>query len=75
MLERFAASRQSAASFCASESIGLGTLRRWRQATSSPARAITAATPSGFLDVGALGSRLTIEVDLGGGVVLRVQRG
>jgi hypothetical protein len=75
VLERLAASGLSASAFCGAESISLATLRRW-QAQAGSARVPRAAAPRGFLDLGALGGgALTIEVDLGGGVVLRVRRG
>jgi hypothetical protein len=53
--------------------LGLATLRRWRNET-DPGPGRRAAVPSGFLDLGALGNRITIEVDLGGGVVVRMRR-
>jgi len=52
----------------------LATLRRWKDEGRS-ARVERPVTPSGVLDLGALGGAITIEVDLGGDVVLRVRRG
>jgi hypothetical protein len=74
VLERLAASGLSASAFCVAESISLATLRRWQEQAGS-ARVPRAAAPSGFVDLGALGGAITIEVDLGGGVLLRVRRG
>lgn len=73
VLQRLAASDQGVAAFCRAESISVGTLRRWKEADSGTAR--VPPTPSGFLDLGALGGAITIEVELGGGVMLRVRRG
>lgn len=75
VLARFAASGASVAAFCRSESISVGTLRRW-QSLSDRDEAPRSAAP-GFVDLGALGGggALTIELDLGGGCVLRVRRG
>jgi len=74
LLERLASSEQSVSAFCCEESISSATLRRWKsEAVPTPVRGAT--IPSGFLDLGALGGSITIEVDLGGGVVLRVRRG
>jgi hypothetical protein len=64
--------------FCRSESISLATLRRWRDEAGAGGVA-PGATPSGFLDLGPLtgvgAGAITIEVDLGGGMTLRVRRG
>lgn len=75
VLARFAASGASVAAFCRSESISVATLRRW-QSLSDGDEAPRCAAP-GFVDLGALGGGggLTIELDLGGGCVLRVRRG
>jgi len=77
VLQRFAASDLGMAAFCRSESISVGTLRRWKEEGSGVSADVVPhrSTPSGFLDLGALGSAITIEVDLGGGVMLRVRRG
>lgn len=75
LLLRLAASGQSVSAFCRAESISVQTLRRWQGEAQGDDTA-AAETRSGFVDLGALGGRaLTIEVDLGGGVVLRVRRG
>jgi len=75
VLARFAASEVSVAAFCRSESISVGTLRRW-QSLNDRDDTPRAAAP-GFVELGALGGggALTIELDLGGGLVLRVRRG
>jgi transposase-like protein len=74
VLKRFSESGASLAVFCRSESISVATLRRWQAEHGDDAQ--RAAAPRGFLDLGALGGgALTIEVDLGGGVLLRVRRG
>lgn len=79
VLQRWAASDLGLAGFCRSESISVGTLRRWKDEHSEPEvsedRVPRVAAPSGFLDLGALGGAISLEVDLGGGVVLRVRRG
>ncbi|MEK6807384.1 MAG: transposase [Pseudomonadota bacterium] len=77
VLERLASSGERVSAFCRSESINVGTLRRWQAAGSSVREdhKPRLSAPSGFLDLGALGGAITIEVDLGGGVVLRVRRG
>ena len=77
VLQRLAASDLGMAAFCRGESISVGTLRRWKEAGSgvNAARVSRTAAPSGFLDLGALGGAISIEVDLGGGVILRVRRG
>lgn len=75
VLERLAGSDESVSAFCRAESIILATLHRWRGETdSAPGPVRSAAAPSGFLNLGALGGAITIEVDLGSGVVLRVRR-
>jgi len=76
LLARFAASGAGVGTFCRSESISVATLRRW-QAQRGSDEAQRDAAPRGFVDLGALagGGALTIEMDLGGGVVLRVRRG
>lgn len=53
----------------------MATLRRW-QSLSDGDEAPRSAAP-GFVDLGALGGggALTVELDLGGGVVLRLRRG
>lgn len=74
MLARFSGCGASLAAFCRSESISVATLRRWQAEHGDGAQ--REAAPRGFLDLGALGGGgLTIEVDLGGGVLLRVRRG
>lgn len=77
VLQRLAASDQGVVAFCRSESISVETLRRWKEAGSSVSaeRAPRTTAPSGFLDLGALGGAISLEVDLGGGVMLRVRRG
>jgi hypothetical protein len=76
VLDRLASSRQSVSAFCQAKSIGLATLRRWKGETDAPAvRTHRSPVPSGFVDLGALGGALTIELELGGGVVLRVRLG
>lgn len=78
VLERLAASDLGMAGFSRSESISMATLRRWKEeAGSTGVERVAAGAPSGFLDLGALGGggAITIEVDLGGGVLLRVRRG
>ena len=76
VLERLAASDLGMAGFSRSESISMATLRRWKdEAGSAGIERAATVTPSGFLDLGALGGAITIEVDLGGGVMLRVRRG
>lgn len=75
VLKRFASSGASVAEFCRAEPIGVATLRRWQSEAHSDD---TPRAPApGFLDLGALGGggALMIEVDLGGGAVLRVRRG
>lgn len=72
VLTRFSRSGVSLAAFCQSESISVATLRRWQAEHGDDTRE---AAPRGFVDLGALGGALTIEVDLGGGVLLRVRRG
>lgn len=74
VLARYSGSGASVAAFCRCESISVATLRRWQAEHGDDAQ--REATPGGFVDLGALGGgTLTIEVDLGGGVVLRVKRG
>lgn len=77
VLERLATSAVGMAAFCREESISVATLRRWKDEGSgvSADRVPRAATLSGFVDLGALGGAISIEVDLGGGVMLRVRRG
>ena len=76
VLQRLAASDVGMAAFCRAESISMATLRRWKEeAGSAGVKRVAAAAPSGFLDLGALGGAISIEVDLGGGVMLRVRRG
>jgi len=76
VLDRLASSDERVSAFCRSESISAATLRRWKSELHPiPAPARCPTVPSGFLDLGALGGAITIEVDLGGGVVLRVRRG
>ncbi|MGH8430312.1 MAG: IS66 family insertion sequence element accessory protein TnpA [Solimonas sp.] len=74
VLERLARSEQSVSAFCRAESISPGTLHRWKDEV-GPTPVRRAAVPSGFLDLGALSAAIVIEVDLGGGVMLRVRRG
>ncbi len=75
VLARFAASGAGVGAFCRSESISVATLRRWQAGRGDDAQ--REAAPRRFLDLGALsgGGALTIEVNLGGGVILRVRRG
>ena len=76
VLDRLASGDESVSAFFRAESISLATLRRWKgEMDPAPRSARRAPVPSGFLDLGALGGALTIEVDLGAGVVLRVRRG
>ena len=76
VLKRLGASEQSVSAFCRAESVSLATLRRWKSETDAAPRPLrSAAVPSGFLDLGGLGGAITIEVDLGSGMVLRVRRG
>lgn len=77
VLARYAGSGMSVAEFCRSELISVATLRRW-QSEARGDDAPHAVAPAGFVDLGAVGgggSAVTIEVDLGGGVLLRVRRG
>lgn len=63
VLERLASSGESVSALCRSESISLGTLRRWQAGSNvREDHKPRAPAPSGFLD-------------LGGGVLLRVRRG
>lgn len=74
VLKRFASSGASVAEFCRAQPISVATLRRWQSAVDGDDAPGVAAP--GFVDVGALGGgALTVELDLGGGVVLRVRRG
>jgi len=75
VLKRFSSSGASVAEFCRAESISVATLRRWQSEVDGDD---TPRAPApGFLDLGALGGggALMIEVDLGGGMLLRVRRG
>lgn len=76
VLKRYSSSGASVAEFCRSEPISVATLRRWQLEFDGDDR-LRAPAPRGFLDLGAVsgGGALTIEVDLGGGVLLRVRRG
>ncbi|MGH7179973.1 MAG: IS66 family insertion sequence element accessory protein TnpA [Tepidisphaeraceae bacterium] len=78
MLSRFPGSGQSVAAFCRAESISVGSYHRWRtQLRMEKPELGEASQRPAFLDLGALsaGSALTLELDFGGGVTLRVRRG
>ena len=86
LLERFAVSGLTQAAFCAREGIGLSTFGRWRDrlrkasvpecddGASMPVFAgIDLDSPGETISNGA-GSGWDVELDLGGGCVLRVRR-
>ncbi|MCE2647087.1 MAG: hypothetical protein LW835_18210 [Burkholderiaceae bacterium] len=87
LVARQLAGRESVARFCARERIGLGSFYRWRSRLGSDAAAVARAASGpgvpGFVDLGELrlqaqdgiAGRLSVRIDLGGGVVLVVSRG
>ncbi len=84
MLEHFRTSGLNARTFCAREGLGYASFCAWRRklaekpaipaATSSP----SPSSETAFIDLGAVGAPTqvawAVELELGGGVVLRLQR-
>lgn len=86
LFQRFDASTMSVVAFCRQESISESSFYRWRQklADTPVAPTETAAVTPAFIDAGPLTEPQTastadpawdMELDLGGGVVLRLRRG
>ncbi len=85
VLERFRASGLNARAFCTQEGLGYASLCAWRRKLAeAPAMAAVTSTPStlpetAFIDLGPMASPAastwTVELELGGDVVLRLQRG
>ena len=84
MLEHFRASGLNARTFCTREGLGYASFCAWRRKLAEePAIPATTSSPSrscetAFIDLGAVGTPATatwtMELALGGGVVLRLQR-
>jgi hypothetical protein len=73
LVAEFEASEMGRKAFCEALSISVSTLDYWRKRL----RGRAPAAASGFVELtrSADGSRLDIELDLGGGTVLRIRRG
>ncbi len=87
LLERFAVSGLTQSAFCAREGVGLSTFARWRdrlakEPTASEADANGPAPVFAEIDFDAPGETIShgagsgwdVELDLGGGCVLRIRR-
>jgi predicted DNA-binding transcriptional regulator AlpA len=83
LLERAERSRLSTVAFCAAEGISTASFYLWRKRRRAPAPVAldSEASAAAFLDLGVLsapradGPSWDLELDLGGGVVLRLRRG
>lgn len=76
MVTRFSGSGLSAEAFSQRERVSLASLKRWQEELAS--KQTVAATPDGFLELGALRptvSRFEVRLDLGDGVMLTLSRG
>lgn len=79
LIEEQASSGQSQSEFCKRKRLSLSTFTNWKRTLSlaSSDRKESAPAPSPWIDlgsVGAKGSGWEIELDLGGGVCLRLRR-
>jgi hypothetical protein len=85
VLERFRANGLNGRAFCAREDLGYASFCAWRQKLagdlSVPATTSTSLAPpeTAFIDLGPMaapaGKTWAVELELGGGVVLRLRRG
>ena len=85
VLERFQRSDVDGPTFCAREGLGYASFCAWRRRLAAEPRAPTVTSPpsiipeTAFIDLGPMGSPTeggwAVELELGGGVVLRVKRG
>ena len=76
IIERFASSGLGVEAFCRAESISAASFYRWRQRSLDAPSGGEPSAPR-FFDLGALGGgeRWELELDLGGGRVLRLRGG
>lgn len=82
LVSRAAASPLGTAAFCAAEGISAASLSLWRKRLQAcdAAPMVAAPTPGAFVDLGLLaapgerGCPWELELDLGGGVTLRLRR-
>jgi hypothetical protein len=76
LIAEFEATGLSRKAFCRSRSLSTSTLDYWRKRISSQGQRLTAASQAGFIELAPLGTTgaLDIELELGGGVVLRLRR-
>ena len=85
VLERFRSSDLNARAFCNQEGLGYASFCAWRRKLAeAPSRRAMTSTPSAhpetaFIDLGPMASPAAptwaVELELGGGVVLRLRRG
>lgn len=77
LIAEFEASGLGRKAFCRARSISASTLDYWRKRTPSYRRQVTAASQEAFIELAPVGNAgaLEVELELGGGVVLRLRRG
>ncbi len=77
ILERFDSSGLSVKAFCGAESISTASYYRWRQRLGKVGERAQAIEGASFIELGPLEGRPAwdIELELGGGLVLRLRRG
>ena len=77
ILERFDAGSTSVEAFCRLESISAASFYQWRKRLCGGGDQLAEAESPPFVDLGAVGGQpdWDLELELGGGVVLRLRRG